>query len=50
MTLNGKGKQYILSQNSQSCDHTNVKFNSLPDKIFVNGILQNKTDYYIYII
>ena len=46
ITIKGKGKQHILSTFTGSCNEPS-NFTSLPDQIFVNGILQNYTGKYV---
>ena len=46
--INGNGKQQILSTYSGICGYDSANFNELPNQIFVNGILQNYTDKYVY--
>ena len=47
ITIKGTGKQQILSSSGCSSGYSNGIFNSLPDEILVNGILQSSPKRYV---
>ena len=48
ITVKGNGRQQILSDDSGWCgNYASGVFNSLPNEIFVNGVLQNTSCKYV---
>ena len=48
LVINGTGDQKIFNNISQRVGTKYCQFSNISDKIIINGVLQNYTDYYVY--